>query len=178
MKFFTCLLLFVSLCLQAQEKETISWDNATISNKLTLTISKRDFNKIYKKADSIVTPDYTDACNTDDDNNFKYLYYKGTKFEMDNGILNFRKITFSKKAPMFFMHKGIRYDGTMTVTAFSKLFPVAIADLDENKFKALQTETDPDPVIIAAYEENTEYEWLFSFSNGKLISIECYFSCF
>jgi len=172
MKFIIYFLLLATLPALAQT-ETISWDDASISNKLTLTIAKRDFDKIYKKADSIVKPDYSKVCGADADSNFEYVYYKGLKFEMDNGIMNFRHITLSNspKAPLYFVHKGITFTGTTKLTDVQKLFPnaaAAIHDSDDKLYKELKL----DPA-----ETGDESEWIFYFKNGYLTAIECKFSC-
>jgi len=172
MKFFTYLLLFFSLSAFAQT-ETITWDDATISNKVTLTIAKRDFDKIYKKADSIIKPDYSKICGTDADSNFEYVYYKGLKFEMDNGIMNFRYITLSTapKAPLYFAYKGINFTGNTKLADVQKLFPNAGADLEDSENKVYKT------LKLNPAEAGDESEWLFYFKNGMLAAIECKFSC-
>lgn len=177
MKLLKLVLLFISISLSAQEKETITWDEATINNKLTLTVSKQEFDRIYKKADSIVTPKYEDICGTDADSNFQYVYYKGVQFEMDNRILNFRKITFSKKSPVFFSLKTVKFDGNITLNAFKKFFSNVTSGLNEDQLKALETTTDAPPVVILPSETGEEYQWLFYFSKGKLSAIECNFPC-
>jgi len=172
MKFFTYLLFLLSLPAFAQT-ETISWDDATISNKLTLTIAKREFDKIYKKADSIIKPDYSKVCGADADSSFEYVYYKGLMFEMDNGIMNFREINLSPapKAPLFFVHKGITFNGNTKLADVQKLFPnaaAAIQDSEDKTYKILKLEPA---------EAGDDSEWFFYFKNGKLAIIECKFSC-
>jgi len=172
MKFFTYFLFLISITAFAQT-ETITWDDATISNKLTLTIAKRDFDKIYKKADSIIKPDYTKVCGADADSSFEYVYYKGLMFEMDNGIMNFRQISLSAplKAPLFFVHKGVTFNGNTKLADVQKLFPnatAAMTDSDDKMYKIVQL----DPA-----EAGDDSEWLFYFKNGKLAIIECKFSC-
>ena len=165
-------LLLLALPALAQT-ETISWDDATISNKLTLTVAKREFDKIYKKADSIVKPDYTKVCGADADSSFEYVYYKGLMFEMDNGIMNFRQINLSPvpKAPLFFVHKGITFNGNTKLADVQKLFPnagAAVHDSEDKVYKIIKL----DPA-----EAGDDSEWLFYFKNGKLAIIECKFSC-
>jgi len=171
MKFLTCLLLFVSLYTHAQETETISWDDATINSKLTLTINKQEFDRIYKKADSIVTPKYEDICGADADSNFQYIYYKGLQYEMDNRIMNFRQLQLSKKTGMFFTYKGKRYDHTSKPEDFKVLFPNATAAISESDDKAYKI------IKLLPAEAGEDSEWLFYFKNGYLILIECKFPC-
>ncbi len=49
MKSIYFLLILITFSVNAQESETISWDEVRINGKLELTISKRDFETIYKK---------------------------------------------------------------------------------------------------------------------------------
>jgi len=168
---FYFLLLFTLPALS--QTETISWDDATISNRLTLTIAKREFDKIYKKADSIVRPDYTQVCGADADSSFEYVYYKGLMFEMDNGIMNFRQIQLGRvpKAPLHFVHKGITFTGNTKLADVQKLFPnagAAVQDSEDKVYKVIKLEPA---------EPGDESEWLFYFKNGQLAIIECKFSC-
>ncbi|MXN90427.1 hypothetical protein GR160_04240 [Flavobacterium sp. Sd200] len=166
-------LLTASLSLYAQDNETISWDEASISNKLPLTISKQEFDRIYKKADSIVTPNYVDICGTDADSNFQYVYYKGVQYEMDNKILNFRKIVLAKnpKNNMFFVHKGLKFNGTTKITEMQQLFPRSFENTEDSEDKIYKI------VKLKPAEIGEDYEWLFFFKNGLLAAIECKFPC-
>ena len=172
MKFFTYILFLLSLPALAQI-ETISWDDASISNKLTLTVAKRDFDKIYKKADSIIKPDYTKVCGADADSNFEYVYYKGLMFEMDNGIMNFRYIMLSNspKAPLYFVHKGITFNGITKLADVQKLFPVAGATVEDSDDKVYKV------IKLNSAEAGDDSEWFFYFKNGQLAMIECQFMC-
>jgi hypothetical protein len=170
MKLHYYLILLFTLSLQAQEKETFSWDAANINGKLTLTISKRDFDAIYKKADSIVAPRPGETCGTEEELQAKFLHYKGVKFEMDNGVLNFRSIDFSKKKGMHLMYKGTKFNENFTLEDFKKQFPVAAAALVSDKFSTQMATLQPD-------ETGSGLEWRFYFTKGKLTMIECWFPC-
>lgn len=149
--------------------EKINWDEARINEKMELTISKRDFESIYKKADSIITPRYEDICGTDEDSRFQYYHYKGLQYELDNGIMNFMQITFSRKSTFFFTYKGKRIDGTTKLDDLKALFPEAVNNaVDHNAGTDLLLSSDSD------IDDNL---WRFTFKNGLLVSIAYFAQC-
>lgn len=149
--------------------EALNWDEARINGKLDLTISKRDFEAVYKKADKIVTPDYADICGTDEDSNFQYYYYKGLQYELDNGIMNFRKITFDKKSAFFFSYKDKKFDANTKLDDFKALFPEAVKSVDKNAPEA--------GFLLSSGSELDDNLWRFTFNKGVLVSIESFFPC-
>lgn len=169
MKSIYFILLFITFSVNAQQIETIDWDEVHINGILELTISKRDFESIYKKADSIITPDYTEICGADEDSNFQYYYYKGLQYELDNGIMNFRKITFSKKYSFFILYKDKKIDLTTKIGDLNTLFPEAIKNAENNNGIIYITLKSADVI--------DDSEWRFTFQNGHLQYIECFFSC-
>ena len=169
MKFTYFLLALITFSVNAQQKEELNWDEARINGKLELTISKRDFEHIYKKADKIVTPDYTDICGADQDSNFQYYYYKDLKYELDNGIMNFIKITFSKKSTFFFTYKGKKLDGTTKLEDLNSLFPEAVISVDKN--------AKENGFLVASGIALDDNLWSFTFKNGLLVSIEYFVQC-
>lgn len=170
---FLYLLLLVPAALFSQTSETISWDDATINDKLTLTISKRDFEKVYKKADSIVTPDYENICGTDESSNFTYYHYKGLQYELDNGIMNFRQITFDKKTGLYFTYKGQRFDSTTRLSDLKSLFPNTVKEKEMEQGKSETYKY----LLFDSFDKLDDNEWRFIFKNGYLKTIECYFPC-
>lgn len=169
MKYLYFLLTLITFSANAQQNEAVDWNEALINGKLELTISKRDFEATYKKADSIITPKYEDICGTDEDSNFQYYYYKGLKYELDNGIMNFRQVIFSKKSPFSFTYKGQKLDGTTKLDDVAKLFPDAIKNVDRT-----QKETS---IRLGSADVMDDSDWRFTFKNGYLIMIECFFPC-
>lgn len=164
-------IMAISAC--AQQKEIIDWDKATINNKLTLTINKRDFEKIYKKADSIVKPDYSKICGTDADSKFRYVYYKGAMFEEDNGVMNFRHIIFSKKNGMFFTTNGRKFDSTTSSKDIAELFPISFNTNEDAQFGDLKNLR----AVTIASENADGALWHLYFSKGMLVAIEAHFEC-
>ncbi|RWW92070.1 hypothetical protein [Flavobacterium cerinum] len=168
---FLYLLLLVPAALFAQTSESITWDDATINDKLSLTINKRDFEKVYKKADSIVTPDYENICGTDESSNFQYYYYKNLQYELDNGIMNFRQITFSKKTGLYFTYKGQRFDASTRLSDLKALFPNTVKETESGKNEPYKY------ILLGSSDQLDDSEWRFTFKNGYLKSIECFFPC-
>lgn len=168
---FLYLLLLLPTVLFSQNDDAISWDDATINDKLTLTISKRDFEKVYKKADSIVTPDYNNICGTDESSNFQYYHYKGLQYELDNGIMNFRRITFNKKSGMYFTYKGKRFDASTKLNDLKEVFPNTVKDIESEKKEQYKY------ILIEPADKADDSEWRFTFKNGYLESVECFFPC-
>ncbi len=170
MKYIYLLLFLATFSVQAQDNETLSWDAADINGKLKLTTTKREFDAIYKKADSIVSPNPKETCGTEEELAAKFLHYKGLKFEMDNGVLNFRRIDFTKKKGMIFNYKGTKFNENSTLQSFTKAFPILASQYEMNK--------DGNQMIVIKPEDiDGGFEWRFYFSKGRLALIECYFRC-
>lgn len=174
MKFFTHLLILFSLPTLAQEVKTISWDEAKISDRIELTISKADFDKRYKKADSIAAPRVNETCGTEDEANVKMVFYKGVKFELANGILNFRSVNFAKRKGMYFSIKDDWFDHTTTLKSFKKTYPEAASYIEDYENEDGET---MEMIMLLPDKTDENYEWRFFFDGGKLHSIECVFAC-
>jgi len=173
MKLLPYFLFLMSLTALAQENQSINWDEATINNKLTLTISKRDFEAIYKKDYIVRSPTEDETCGTADEASVKMLDFKDVSFEVDNNILNFRNIVFSKNNKGFFLaYKNSRFDERMTLDTFKKLFANAVALSAEN------TTVIANQIILAVPDsQNADDSWEFVFVNNNLKSIRYNFSC-
>jgi len=174
MKLLTYILLLFALPALAQEVKTISWNEAKINDRIALTITKAEFDKRYKKADSVAAPRINEPCATEDEANVKMLFYKGIKFEMDNGILNFRSVNFARRKGMYFSIDGDWFDHTTTLKSFKKTYTEAA-----NYIEDFENEDGETMEMITLLPEKTEdrYEWRFFFDDGKLHSIECVFTC-
>ena len=169
MKSIFFLLALIGFSANAQQKEVINWDEARINGKLELTISKRDFEAVYKKADKIVTPDYTEICGTDADSNFQYYYYKDLQYELDNGIMNFMQINFMKKSTFFFTYKDKRFDGNTRLEDLKTLFPEAVMSAVKDN--------DGTGFLLGTGSDIDDNLWRFTFKNGLLVSIEYFAQC-
>jgi hypothetical protein len=172
MKFLPYFIFLISLTAIAQET-AVNWDETSINNKLTLTISKRDLEAIYKKDYTITDPvPEFDTCGTKDEANVKMLNYKGVVFELDNNMLNFRRVVFQKKPnDVFLTYKDIRFDERMTLDTFKKLFA--------NAEKTQENMVNNGTYIVMSVPDaqSADDSWEFHFLKGKLQSVWYKFSC-
>jgi len=172
LKFLSALFILTLTCYG--QDETFSWETAKVSNKLPLTVPYGEFQKIYKKADSIAAPLPGQTCGTADEANVKMLYYKGARYEMDNGIMNFRELDFAPRKNMYFQQKDDWFDHTTTLKSFSKTYPdaalIMVTEYDEN-------EVEWQIISLLPPEAEADCEWKFYFKANKLQRIVCEFSC-
>lgn len=175
-KLLSVFILLVSLVSFSQENdELFSWETARINNKFPLTLTLNEFENVYKrKADSIVAPLPDQICGTEDEKKVKMVYHKGIRYEMDNGVLNFREIDFSVKKNMFFQQKDDWFDQTTTLKSFAKTYPIAASQIEEEE----DDEDGPWSIItLLPLEKDADCLWMFYFKKGKLRKILCEFSC-
>jgi len=172
MKAFTLFALLLSFPLFAQKIETISWDEASINGKLKLTISKPDFDKRFKKADSIAVATSDDVCGYEEASGVKIVYYKGARFEMDNNIMNFRSVDFRQNRNTYFQIDGDWFDRTTSLKSFARTYPEAAAFMEDHEYGDGEIF---DMITLLPEDPNEEYEWRFFFDDGKLQAIECSF---
>ena len=171
MKKIICLLLLFACPAFAQDIEKLSWSEATVSDKIPLTIPKTDFDKKYK-TDSITAPDINETCGSD--TRSQIINHKGVKYELSNGILNFRKIDFRKRRNMWLAFENDWFDHTTTFKGFAKTYPDAAALADE--FEDEDGELY-ELVTLLPSDDKNDFEWHFYFLNGKLQFIECFLYC-
>jgi len=173
MKNFYYILLLISLIMYAQDSESFSWKEARLNDKFELTLSKAEFDKRCKKADSITVADIGETCRFDDGDNVQTLHYKGAKYELYNDTLNFRSIDFTKRKGMYFSIENDWFDHTTTLKSFMKTYPVAAEYITDE----ITPEGDVHDLITLYPEGEDSYEWRFYFNEGKLHSIECWLYC-
>lgn len=169
------LLLYVFMLLPfsmfSQDIEALSWKEATVSNKISLTIPKAEFDKKYK-TDSISIPEANETCRTDEST--RIINYKGAKFELIDGVLNFRKIDFRKRRNTWLAFENDWFDHTTTLKSFQKTYPGAAAMANEyeddegNVFEL---------ITVLAKGDKKDFEWHFYFADDKLQFIECFLYC-
>jgi len=174
MKLLTCIFLFISLPMLSQEIETLSWDEARINDKIALTISQAEFEKRHRP-DSITAPNMGEICGDETNTTAKMLHYKGLKFELNDGMLSFRRIDFTKRKGLYFSIKDDWFDHTTTLKSFSKTYP-------EASHYIVDVGTDDDDVILEMIsllpaKADDRYEWQFFFKDERLQAIECFLAC-
>jgi hypothetical protein len=168
------LFLLFGFSLFAQDVETLSWDKAMINEKVPMTISKADFDKIYKKTDSITAPLPDQVCTAEEAADAKMLYYKGVRYELNNGMLNFRSIDFSKRKNMYFSHKDDWFDQSTTLKTLVRDYPVACSLVEDY---ITEDGEEFEMVVFFPEKSSDKFEWRFFFKNGRLHSIEAWLYC-
>lgn len=167
MRYLFYIMLFACMPAFGQNDETISRDEARINDKITMTFSKAEFDRRFKKADSITTEDICGRA-------AKMLYYKGAKYELDGETMKFRSVDFSKNRNTYFSIENDWFDHTTTLKSFSRTYPASasfIEDADDTDGDIL------DMIVLLPAEANSDCEWRFFFKNEKLKSIECWVPC-
>lgn len=173
-KLYFLFFIFFAAPAFAQGTEGISWDEVYINDKIKLTITQSEFEKRYKKADSITDAYDYDICPGKDVENIKMYFYRGIKYELENGTLNFRSIDFSKRKAMYFAIDGDWFDHTTSLKSFHRSFPEEsqyVEDIEDENGEEFQR------IVIFPKNLSEDYEWNFDFRNGKLFSIEFVPNC-
>lgn len=163
--------LFLLISFPAISQETLSWKEATVSDKTALTISKADFDKKYK-TDSITSPDLNETCGTDP--KAKIIHHKGVAYELSNGMLNFRRIDFRARRNMWLAFENDWFDHTTSLKNFAKIYPDSFTLADE--YVNENGETFELLTLMPEADKN-DFEWHFYFQKGKLQYIECFLYC-
>ncbi|WP_143090297.1 hypothetical protein [Flavobacterium akiainvivens] len=174
MKIFTYLILLCSLCAYSQDMETISWAGASMNDRIALTISYKEFQKMGRKADSLAVATPQDICGMKNMEGAQLLYFKGIKYLFKNDTLTFRGVDFSKRKFMYLATKDDWFDHSTTFKAFAKAYPGSAAypdyseDEDGNEYEMYTMLPDDD---------TDASEWRFYFTNGKLHHIDYWTPC-
>jgi len=171
MKYLTYIVLLFTAPVFSQE--TLSWNEARVSDKIALTLSRSEFDKKYK-TDSLTEPHINHLCGLAEEENAKDLHYKGVTYLMNNGMLNFRKIDFRKRRNMWLAFENDWFDHTTTFKSFLKSYPDAAA-LSEEYIDDYGEIFEMVTLLPAA--DKKDFEWHFFFANEKLQYIECFLYC-
>ena len=164
-------LLLISFSALAQDIEALSWKEGRLNNRLDLSLTKKEYDKLYKQPDSIMAPNAGETCTTGD---VKMLYHKGAKYELVNDMLSFRSIDFRKNSHTFLSFKNDWFDHTTTLKSFKKTYPGASEFMED----FITDDGDVfDMISLLPKGEPDNFEWLFYFNDGKLVIIECLFTC-
>lgn len=171
MKLIISLFTLITFSVNAQQLQTLNWDDARVNGKLELTILKRDFEKAVKGTGTII-PNPEDICNNDEGLDTMLYNFKGITYEIDNGVLNFRHLLLDKKKGIYFTYKNVILNWNTTTEDLFRLIDVNATTSSENQLKFEGT-----VLIISLDNKTDEGEWQFHFKNGKLNSIHCVFDC-
>lgn len=127
---------------------------------------------MYRTSDSITNAEPQDVCPAEA--GAKILHHKGAKFLLVNDMLTFKSIDFTKNSHTYISFKNDWFDHSTTLKNFRKTYPLASEYMEDFI-------TDDGDVydMISLLPQGTpdNFEWLFYFNDGKLVIIECLFSC-
>lgn len=172
MKFIYCLIILFALPAIAQQNETISWKEATINDKVKMELTKAEFDKRFK-ADSIAVARPDELCDYEEGASVKFVYYKGAKFELRDGIMKFRSVRFKNRSNWFSI-KDDWFDFTTTLKSFIKTYPISGSIIEEH----IADDGEAfDMIMILPEDPEADYEWRFYFLDDKLHSVECWSPC-
>ncbi len=175
MKILTYLFLFFCVYGHSQDIETIAWANTTMNDRIALTTSYKDFQKMGRQADSIVAAAPEDLCGTKNMQGAKLLYFKGVKYLFKDDTLTFRSVDFSKRKYMYLATANDWFDHTTTLKAFAKAYPGSAAY--PAYIEAEDEGEEYEMYTMIPEEARDESEWRFYFLKGKLHHIEYWTPC-
>jgi hypothetical protein len=153
--------------------EYIEWDKVRINGKLpTITTAKLLYATL-GKPDSIVTPNMHEVCVSFYDKPFKWVYFKGSNFELYGDTVVISTLNFRQPGLVFTAGKLV-LDGNTTLKDLAKVFPKSAKD------QSTMSLGDNEMVIsisINTGKKPSDDGWVLMFKNGKLIQIDYWMPC-
>ena len=155
--------------------EYIAWDSLKLNNQLVLGTNLREVETVFGKADSTITPDYSNICPnchfcTMDIPPFKEVYFKGVNFEQLNDSLIFWSADFSSNKTLFLQSGSMRLDHKTTLEDFKKRFPEAVKNADKEEEEVW--------VRIGTAKQPTDDAFILTFNKeGYLMKFFYWFPC-
>ncbi len=162
------------------QNEVMKTDDILFNGKLKRFFTKKDFENVFGKADSIMLMSEEAPCsyifeNKDGTKNMddKYYYKDGSRFENSKNEFAVDEFRFSKNN--YILYKGKKLSSQTTITELKKLFPNAMNDIgtidvyNEGKLQVIQLRED---------EHNISDGHIKIFiKNGKLYNMHWWFPC-
>ncbi len=162
------------------QNEVLKTDDILFNGKLKRFFTKKDFENVFGKADSIMLMSEEAPCsyifeNKDGTKNMddKYYYKDGSRFENSKNEFAVDEFRFSKNN--YILYKGKKLSSQTTITELKKLFPNAMNDIgtidvyNEGKLQVIQLRED---------EHNISDGHIKIFiKNGKLYNMHWWFPC-
>lgn len=146
--------------------EVFDFSRSVVDKHLPLYGPRQQFEALWGKADSLVTPDYEEVCGAQFDDEFSYYYRHGSRFELCRDSIVCDKYVFS---PTAVISSGkISLSAATTWEQARKLFPMAARQADnEGSTEMLMLRESPDG----------DAGLQLQFRNGKLYSISYNLPC-
>lgn len=161
-----------------QHAEYIAWDSVRINGTAGAVSTPKVLYSAIGKPDSVVKPDMTDVCVSFFDQPFKYVYIKGSEFEMRGDSIVISKLDL-KNNSISVTCKGLKLDKNTTLASLAQTFP----DAAKRKYPlGVYGSKDMLTAITVGAEKdykpgNTDGVWIMLFKDGKLVRMEYHLDC-
>lgn len=103
--------------------EYISWNDLKINNELPLLTTKSAIYKLFSKPDSTVNPNLDEICVSYFEDNFQYVFFGKTMFEVSGNQVVLSAVQFDDKNKIKLVSPKITFDNSLTIEKYSKKFP-------------------------------------------------------
>jgi hypothetical protein len=148
--------------------EVFQVDQALLNNKLHLNTNLRQFELLWGKPDSIITPDYDEVCAASFEEEFQYILKDGSEFEMFKDSIVFSEIRFCGES--FVTYNGITLNKNTTLADIKKRFPHAV--------KQAEYEGVPEEIRLRdTVNKDSDSAILMIFKEGKLEKLVNFVPC-
>lgn len=161
---------------QPEYRQNIPWDSievfqtdhALLNNKLHLNTNLRQFEILWGKPDSIITPDYNEICAAGFEEDFQYLFKDGSAFEIFKDSILFGEILF--EGNNFITYSGVTLNKHTTLSDIKHLFPQAV--------KQAGYEGTPEAIKLRdTANKDSDSSILLFFREGKLERLVNFIPC-
>lgn len=156
--------------------EYIDWYSVRINGIAHTASSPKILFAAMGQPDSITTPDMAKVCGSFFDQSFKYVYIKGSEFEMRGDSIVVGKLNFNKSR-INVVCGVIRLDNNTTINYIAKLFPYAVS----HKYNVNDGGEKFTAVMLGAADDykpgDTDGVWILYFKKNKLDRMEYYLDC-
>lgn len=161
---------------QPEYRQNIPWDSievfqiehALLNNKLHLNTNLRQFEALWGKPDSIITPNYNEICAAGFEEDFQYLFKDGSTFEIFKDSILLGEIFFTGNN--FITYKGVTLNRHTTLADIIRLFPHAV--------KQAEYEGTPEEIKLRdTANKDSDSSILLFFREGKLERLVNFIPC-
>lgn len=150
------------------EIEVFLFSKALIDNKVPLHTTLPRFTAALGEADSLVEPNWEYLCGTQFDDNFRYFYKDGSRFELLNDTLLCSEYRLMPGHTV--VYDGITLSSNTTWAEVKKHFPRAAQQAENGGYTDMITLRDAD-------NEDSDSSVHLYFENGKLARIVYFVPC-
>ena len=155
--------------------EYISWNDLKINNELTLLTTKSAMYKLFSKPDSTVNPNLDEICGSYFEDNFKYVFFGKTMFEVSGNQVVLSAVQFDGKNKSKLVSPKITFDNSLTIEKYAKTFPQSA----KNRKEVLHSIIGKTICVRLATSKTdaTDTQWHLYFTKGRLVRFELWMPC-